>query len=87
MSCAGLGGLVYARVQDGGALDAAKAVKEGLSPEQQAALVAACEAEPGATSPPLRKAYVTLSIVCTVVVCAALRVHMLCWPSAAVGQH
>ena len=55
----GAGGLVYARVKEGGALDAAKPVLEGLSGEQQAALVhqfevrscAACVQRCGAAPP------------------------------------
>lgn len=43
---AGAGGLVYVRVGEAGAVDAAKPVREGLAPEQQAALLAACGAEP-----------------------------------------
>lgn len=36
---AGAAGLVYIRVKEGGAIEAAKPVMEGLSPEQQAAVV------------------------------------------------
>ena len=43
---AGAGGLVHARVVASGELDAARPVKEGLSAEQQAALVAGCSAQP-----------------------------------------
>ncbi len=49
---AGAGGLVHARVGPAGELDAAKPVREGLAPEQQAALIAACSAEP-VRPPPL----------------------------------
>ena len=35
----GAAGLVYVRVKEGGQIEAAKPVMEGLSPEQQAALV------------------------------------------------
>lgn len=38
---------MYVRVKEGGAIDAAKPVLEGLSPEQQAALVAALGGQPG----------------------------------------
>ena len=43
---AGAAGLVYVRVKEGGAIDAAKPVLEGLTPEQQAAVVAALGAQP-----------------------------------------
>lgn len=36
----GAAGLVYIRVKEGGEIEAAKPVMEGLTPEQQAALVA-----------------------------------------------
>lgn len=43
----GATGLVYLRVQpDGASLDGAKAVVEGLTPAQQAAVVTACGAAP-----------------------------------------
>lgn len=44
---AGAGGLVYIRVKEGGAIEAAKPVMEGLSAEQQAAVVAQMQAQPG----------------------------------------
>ncbi|KAG2485593.1 hypothetical protein HYH03_015657 [Edaphochlamys debaryana] len=44
---AGAAGLAYARVNPDGSLDAAKAVKEGLSGEQTAALLQAAGAGPG----------------------------------------
>lgn len=43
---AGAAGLVYVRVKEGGAIEAAKPVMEGLTPEQTAALLAAFEAQP-----------------------------------------
>ena len=43
---AGAGGLVHVRVAASGEMDAARPVKEGLSAEQQAALLAACAAQP-----------------------------------------
>ncbi len=43
---AGAAGLVYVRVGEGGAIDAAKPVREGLSDEQAAALLAATAAQP-----------------------------------------
>lgn len=43
---AGAGGLVHVRVAASGELDATRPVKEGLSAEQQAALLAGCSAQP-----------------------------------------
>ena len=43
---AGAGGLVHMRMAASGELDAARPVKEGLSAEQQAALLAGCSAQP-----------------------------------------
>ena len=43
---AGAAGLVYMRVGEGGAIDAAKPVKEGLSEGQVGALLAATGAQP-----------------------------------------
>lgn len=43
---AGAAGLAYIRVLEGGAIDAAKPVKEGLSEAQVAALLAAAGAQP-----------------------------------------
>lgn len=43
---AGAAGLVYVRVKEGGAIEAAKPVTEGLTPEQAAALLAAFDAQP-----------------------------------------
>jgi hypothetical protein len=42
---AGASGLAFARVVEGGALDGAKALKEGLTPEAVAAMIKACGAE------------------------------------------
>jgi hypothetical protein len=42
----GAAGLAFIRVQEGGAIDAAKPIKEGLSAEQAAALIAAAGAQP-----------------------------------------
>ncbi|KAL6761701.1 aspartyl-tRNA synthetase [Haematococcus lacustris] len=44
---AGAAGLAYVRVLEGGAIEAAKPIKEGLAPEQVAGLLAACGALPG----------------------------------------
>ncbi|KAI8466369.1 MAG: aspartyl-tRNA synthetase [Monoraphidium minutum] len=44
---AGAAGLAFIRVQEGGAIDAAKPIKEGLNEAQAAALVAATGAKPG----------------------------------------
>lgn len=44
---AGAGGLAFIRVQAEGQIDAAKAIKEGLSADQTAAVLAACGAEEG----------------------------------------
>eukprot|EP00884_Botryococcus_braunii_P019181 jgi/Botrbrau1/5947/Bobra.0366s0117.1 len=44
---AGAPGLAYVRVQAEGAIDAAKPLKEGLSEQQRAALLAACQAGEG----------------------------------------
>ncbi|KAK9819377.1 hypothetical protein WJX81_001266 [Elliptochloris bilobata] len=44
---AGAGGLVHVRVGPSGEVDAARPVKEGLAPEQQAALLSTCGAQPG----------------------------------------
>lgn len=46
-SQAGAGGLVYIRMAEGGALEAAKPVKEGLSPEAQQQLLQHCQAQEG----------------------------------------
>jgi len=42
----GAAGLAYIRVQEGGAIDAAKPIKEGLNADQTAALIAAAGARP-----------------------------------------
>lgn len=49
---AGAAGLVYVRMGEGGAIDAAKPVKEGLSPGQVDALLAATSAQPVSRLPP-----------------------------------
>ncbi|KAL4436784.1 hypothetical protein ABPG75_003923 [Micractinium tetrahymenae] len=43
----GAAGLVYVRVKEGGEIEAAKPVMEGLSPDQQAALVQQLQGQPG----------------------------------------
>lgn len=45
MVLAGAAGLAFMRVQAGGAVDAAKPIKEGLDEQQLAALLAAAQAE------------------------------------------
>jgi len=40
-----VGGLVYIRVKEGGAIDAAKPVLEGLNPQETSQLLSLCQAE------------------------------------------
>lgn len=44
-AAAGVTALASIRISEGGAIEAAKAIKEGLTPEQQAAIIERCAAE------------------------------------------